>query len=113
MCVSSRQTHLSVQKHGQGLAGAQPIPIAEIIFGIPSQGPILASFQHQGVKESQGEQQSGPCLGLLGAALGKHCGRQGAVAVQQGSFDALQHTTHWSHGQAAGTSNRPSRPGRY
>lgn len=73
--------HLSVHKHGQGLAGAKPIPIAEVIHGVPTQGPILAPFQHQSMEESQDKQQPWPCLGLLGAALGKRCGGQGAKAA--------------------------------
>lgn len=79
--VAGSGAHLSVQKHGQGLAGAKPIPIAEVIHGVPTEGPILAPLQHQSVEEGQDKQQPWPCVGLLGAALGKHCGGQGAKAA--------------------------------
>ena len=104
------EAHLSAQEHGQGLAGAKPIPIAEIVHRVPSQGPILAPFQYQSMEESQDKQQPWPYLGLFRTALGKHCGGQTAETAQKSSFDALQHCTHESDDRSACSGNRRSQP---
>ena len=57
----------SVEEHGQRLSCTQPVPVTEVIFGVPAQGAILAALQHQSMEESQGKQQPGPGQGLLWA----------------------------------------------
>ena len=80
--------YLCVKKHRQSLPGTNPVPVTEVILGVPSKGAVHASLQHYGMEEGQGKKQLGPGLGLLWAQC-EGVWRQAAVASKQCSSHAL------------------------